>query len=99
MSTAVPGRTFSLFCFLIAIQDCLRLTAVGFSGAESCRRSGEAAPAGTAVELTLRARGRGLELMVKNQGAPIPPQELEKHNREIERRLFDVFRKYAGQRG
>ena len=27
------------------------------------------------------------------------PQELEKHNREIERRLFDVFRKYAGQRG
>ena len=27
------------------------------------------------------------------------PQELEKHNREIERRLFEVFRKYAGQRG
>ena len=27
-----------------------------------------------------------------------PPQERDKRNREIERRLFDVFVKYAGQR-
>ena len=25
------------------------------------------------------------------------PQEQDKRNREIERRLFDVFRKYAGR--
>jgi len=38
-------------------------------------------------------------ITVKNLTPVFSPQELEKHNREIERRLFDVFRKYAGQRG
>ena len=28
-----------------------------------------------------------------------PPQERDKRDREIERRLFDVFVKYAGRRG
>ena len=27
------------------------------------------------------------------------PQEREKRRREVEQQLFDVFRKYAGQRG
>ena len=35
-------------------------------------------------------------ITVKNLTPVFSPQELEKHNREIERRLFDVFRKYAG---
>ena len=38
-------------------------------------------------------------ITVKNLTPVFSPQGLEKHNREIERRLFDVFRKYAGQRG
>ena len=38
-------------------------------------------------------------ITVKNLTPVFSPQELEKHNREIERRLFDGFRKYAGQRG
>ena len=38
-------------------------------------------------------------ITVKNLTPVFSPQELEKHNREIERRLFDVLRKYAGQRG
>ena len=38
-------------------------------------------------------------ITVKNLTPVFSPQELEKHNREIERRLFEVFRKYAGQRG
>ena len=38
-------------------------------------------------------------ITVKNLTPVFSPLELEKHNREIERRLFDVFRKYAGQRG
>ena len=29
----------------------------------------------------------------------LPPQEREKRRREVEQQLFDVFRKYAGQRG
>ena len=37
-------------------------------------------------------------ITVKNLTPVFSPQELEKHNREIGR-LFDVFRKYAGQRG
>ena len=37
-------------------------------------------------------------ITVKNLTPVFSPQELEKHNREIEQRLFDVFRKYAGQR-
>jgi len=42
-------------------------------------------------------------ITVKNVTPIYSPQErdkrMEKHNREIERRLFEVFRKYAGQRG
>lgn len=29
----------------------------------------------------------------------LPPQEREMRRREVEQQLFDVFRKYAGQRG
>ena len=36
---------------------------------------------------------------VKNLTPVFSPQEQNKRNREIERRLFEVFRKYAGQRG
>ena len=38
-------------------------------------------------------------ITVKNLTPVFSPQEQDKHNREIERRLFEVFRKYAGQRG
>ena len=38
-------------------------------------------------------------ITVKNLTPVFSPQEQDKRNREIERRLFDVFRKYAGQRG
>ena len=38
-------------------------------------------------------------ITVKNLTPVFPPQEQDKRNREIERRLFEVFRKYAGQRG
>ena len=37
-------------------------------------------------------------ITVKNVTPIYPPQERDKRNREIERRLFDVFVKYAGQR-
>ena len=33
----------------------------------------------------------------KNLTPVFSPQEQDKRNREIERRLFDVFRKYAGR--
>ena len=33
------------------------------------------------------------------KGPIYPPQERDKRDREIERRLFDVFVKYAGRRG
>ena len=37
-------------------------------------------------------------ITVKNVLTPVfSPQEQDKRNREIERRLFDVFRKYAGR--
>ena len=36
---------------------------------------------------------------VKNVPPIYPPQERDKRDREIERRLFDVFVKYAGRRG
>ena len=36
---------------------------------------------------------------VKNFPPISPPQERDKRDREIERRLFDVFVKYAGRRG
>ena len=36
---------------------------------------------------------------VKNVTPIYPPQDRDKRNREIERRLFDVFVKYAGRRG
>ena len=36
-------------------------------------------------------------ITVKNLTPVFSPQELEKHNREIVRRLFDVFRKYSGR--
>ncbi len=38
-------------------------------------------------------------ITVENLAPVFPPQEQDKRNREIERRLFEVFRKYAGQRG
>ena len=38
-------------------------------------------------------------ITVKNLTPVFPPQEQDKRNREIERRLFEVLRKYAGQRG
>lgn len=38
-------------------------------------------------------------ITVKNLTPVFPPQEQDKRNREIERRLFEVFLKYAGQRG
>lgn len=38
-------------------------------------------------------------ITVKNVTPIYSPQERDKRNREIERRLFDVFVKYAGQRG
>ena len=37
------------------------------------------------------------DLTVKNLPPVFSPQEQDKRNREIERRLFDVFRKYAGR--
>ena len=36
-------------------------------------------------------------ITIKNLTPILPPQEQDKRNREIERRLFDVFRKYAGR--
>ena len=36
-------------------------------------------------------------ITVKNLTPVFSPQEQDKRNREIERRLFDVFRKYAGR--
>ena len=36
-------------------------------------------------------------ITVKNLTPVCSPQEQDKRNREIERRLFDVFRKYAGR--
>lgn len=36
-------------------------------------------------------------ITVKNLTPVFTPQEQDKRNREIERRLFDVFRKYAGR--
>ena len=38
-------------------------------------------------------------ITVKNLTPVFSPQELEKQHREIERRMFDGFRKQAGQRG
>ena len=38
-------------------------------------------------------------ITVKNLTPVFSPQEQDKRNREVERRLFYVFRKYAGQRG
>lgn len=38
-------------------------------------------------------------ITVKNLIPVFSPQEQDKQSREVERRLFDVFRKYAGQRG
>ena len=38
-------------------------------------------------------------ITVKNVTPIYPPQERDKRSREVERRLFDVFVKYAGQRG
>ena len=38
-------------------------------------------------------------ITVKNLTPVSSLQEQDKRNREIERRLFEVFRKYAGQRG
>ena len=38
-------------------------------------------------------------ITVKNLTPVFPPQEQDKRTRVIERRLFEVFRKYAGQRG
>ena len=38
-------------------------------------------------------------ITVKNVTPIYPPQERDKRDREIERRLFDVFVKYAGRRG
>lgn len=38
-------------------------------------------------------------ITVKNLTPVFSPQEQDKQSREVERRLFDVFRKYAGQRG
>ena len=36
-------------------------------------------------------------ITVKNLAPVFSPHEQDKRNREIERRLFDVFRKYAGR--
>ena len=36
-------------------------------------------------------------ITVKNLTPVFSPQEQDKRNREVERRLFDVFRKYAGR--
>lgn len=49
------------------------------------------APPGTAVELVLAGRGKRLVLQVKNQGEPIPPEEMGK--------LFRRFYRAAGQDG
>ena len=38
-------------------------------------------------------------ITVHNLTPILSPQEQDKRNREIEQRLFEVFRKYAGQRG
>ena len=38
-------------------------------------------------------------ITIKNLTPILPPQEREKRRREVEQQLFDVFRKYAGQRG
>ena len=36
-------------------------------------------------------------ITVRNLTPVLSPQEQDKRNREVERRLFDVFRKYAGR--
>ena len=36
-------------------------------------------------------------ITVKNLTPVLSPQEQDKRNREVERRLFAVFRKYAGR--
>ena len=36
-------------------------------------------------------------ITVKNLTPVLSPQEQDERNREVERRLFDVFRKYAGR--
>ena len=36
-------------------------------------------------------------ITVRNLTPGLSPQEQDKRNREVERRLFDVFRKYAGR--
>ena len=36
-------------------------------------------------------------ITVRNLTPILSPQEQDKRNREVERRLFDVFRKYAGR--
>ena len=36
-------------------------------------------------------------ITVRNLTPVLSPQEQDKRNREIEQRLFDVFRKYAGR--
>lgn len=38
-------------------------------------------------------------ITIKNLTPILPPQEREKRKREVEQRLFDVFSKYAVQRG
>ena len=38
-------------------------------------------------------------ITTKNPPNILHPQEREKRRREVEQQLFDVFRKYAGQRG
>ena len=38
-------------------------------------------------------------ITIKNLTPILPPQERENRRREVEQQLFDVFRKYAGQRG
>lgn len=38
-------------------------------------------------------------IIIKNLTPVLPPKEREKRRREVEQRLFDVFSKYAGQRG
>lgn len=37
-------------------------------------------------------------ITIKNLTPILPPTEREKHKREVEQKLFDVFSKYAGQR-
>ena len=36
-------------------------------------------------------------IIVRNLTPVLSPQEQDKRNRKVERRLFDVFRKYAGR--